>query len=255
MDDHLRAKNALDRKRFRRKYLLNLATAPSVFVPAIGGLSTLFAAWGLGLPGVVPFLGFVTAAIGLAMFATKFLSGDEKLAKSALSDLEAELENERARALDDLALRLAEDDDPRDEQLLSDLRRLSREFHRVDFWPEALTSTSTFDLMTGIETLFDGCVVSLERQVRLVDIANKMTTQEARGPLEAERERILNEVKACISQLGSIYASVQQLGRVESRPADLAQVRGELDRSLQVAARVQDRMRQWDADTERRQRV
>ncbi|MEM6733625.1 MAG: HU family DNA-binding protein [Myxococcota bacterium] len=186
--------------------------------------------------------------VGFGTFATKLLSGDESRAREALNELEQEVEDERQRDLDALAQRLARDSDPRDERLLQDLRKLAEEFKRDDFWPDDLSSASTFDLMSGVETLFAGCVDSLERQVRLVEIAGNMSTQEARAPLVAERERILDDVGQCITQLGKMYSSIQGLRGRGRENAELARVRGELDLSLEVAARVQERMRAWDQD-------
>lgn len=238
----------MDRERFRQKYLLRLATAPMVFGPVVGGLSTLLAGWGLDMPGFVPFIGLAAAVVGIGTFATKLLTGDEGQAKAALNELESEAETERERELDRLAERLSQDRDERDERLLKDLRHLSNEFKRDDFWPAELNSHSTFDLMNGVETLFSGCVDSLERQVRLVEIARNMSTQEARQPLVDERERILKEVAECITQLGRMYSSIQGLRGQGEGNAELTRVRGELERSLEVASRVQERMRAWDRE-------
>ncbi|MEM6533738.1 MAG: hypothetical protein AAF654_14035 [Myxococcota bacterium] len=239
---------AMDRERFRRKYMLRLATAPAVFAPVVGGLSTLLAGWALDMPGFIPFAGLAAALVGLGTFATKLFSGDERQAKAALNELESEVETERERELDRLADRLSQDRDERDERLLRDLRNLANEFKRDDFWPDELNSTSTFDLMNGVETLFAGCVDSLERQVRLVEIARNMSTQEARQPLVDERERILKEVGECIAQLGKMYSSIQGLRGQGEENAELARVRGELERSLEVASRVQERMHAWDRE-------
>lgn len=237
---------SMDKERFRRKYLLRLATAPSVFGPFVGGLSALLAGWGLDLPGVVPFAGLATALVAAGVFATKVLMGDESRARDALDELEAEVERERQEDLDELAVQLSRDSDSRDENLLRDLRRLADEFRRDDFWPSSLNSASTFDLMSGVETLFRGCVDSLERQLRLVDIARTMSTEDARRPLLDERERILAEVGQCISQLGHMYSSIQGLRGEGRESAELVKVRGELERSLEIANRVQERMRSWE---------
>lgn len=239
---------AMDKERFRRKYMLRLATAPTVFGPVIAGLSTLVAGWSLDLPGLVPFLGLAAAVVGFGTFATKLIAGDETRAREALDELEHEVEEERERELDRLSRRLSSDRDPRDERLLTDLRHLAKEFKNRDFWPADLSSASTFDLMHGVETLFAGCVDSLERQVRLVEIAGNMSTAEARTPLLDERERILDEVAECITQLGKMYSSIQGLRGHGKENAELARVRAELDRSLEVAARVQERMRSWDRE-------
>ncbi|MEO0814295.1 MAG: hypothetical protein AAFY60_15640, partial [Myxococcota bacterium] len=78
--------------------------------------------------------------------------------------------------------------------------------------------------------------------------AGKMSSAEARQPLLDERERILADVGQCITQLGKMYASIQGLRGRGQENDELARVRGELDRSLEVAARVQERMRSWDQE-------
>lgn len=238
----------LDKRRFRRKYLLSLATSPTVFAMVVGGASTVLAGWAFDMPGILPFAGLAAVVLGVGSFLTKLIVGDEARARHALKELEADVEDERRERLDALADRLSSDHDSRDEALLTDLRKLAGEFRRRDFWPDDLDSASTFDMMSGVETLFSGCVDSLERQLRLVEIARTMATEEARHPLLTERESILQDVGRCISQLGTMYSSIRGLQGHAKESSELARVRGELDRSLDVAARVRERMSAWDEE-------
>jgi hypothetical protein len=155
--------------------------------------------------------------------------------------------------LDDLDRRLSQDADPRDERLLQDLRALAGTLRNPAFWPDGMSARSSLDIAAGVGSLFTGCVASLERQCALVPLIASMRTAEAKAPIIAERERILQEVAESIAELGRVVARIQAVRDNACQSAELRRVREALDQSLDVAARVAARMKAWD--NERQQRL
>ncbi|MEE8410813.1 MAG: hypothetical protein V3T05_14530 [Myxococcota bacterium] len=200
------------------------------------------------MSSLIAFVGIAGTLGGVGAFLTRLVTGDEGNAKAALAELEGELQEEREETLDHLEARLSADDDPRDEKLLRDLRSLTAAFRDRDLWPTGMTTLSAFDIVSGVEQLFQGCVASLEHELVLVGLAAKMGTPEAREPIIAERERILGEVGASIEKLSGIFAGMQKLRSSSGPDTELTRIREELDQSLEVAARVEARLKNWGRD-------
>jgi hypothetical protein len=233
------------KRRFRRKYLTRLAASPATLGPLVGGISAALAAWGLDLSSLVAFGGIAAALAGIGVFLTRLAVPSEAQAKEAAAEVERELAAARDAELDALYERLAADPDPRDERLLADLRTMVDALKDPDLWPENLTAQSTVDITAGVDELFASCVASLERSLALIRLGRKMTTREAREPIRVEREQILEEVGASLRQLSAILTRIQTLRRPGAAPVELGRIRQELDQSLEVAARVEERMNAW----------
>ena len=180
------------------------------------------------------------------MFLTQLAMSDGKHAKVVMKELEREVEEEREAALDALARRLSQDNDPRDEQMLSDLRQLAYAFRSQETWPDQMHTGSAIEILAGFERLFDACIRSLERSLILAETLHKIGTPAARAPIVDERERVLAEIAKSIEKISKIFTHVQALRTSSSAERELIDIRQELDSSLAVAARVEERMRDWD---------
>ncbi len=69
-----------------------------------------------------------------------------------------------------------------------------------------------------------------------------MTTKDGRNSTLDARERLLEEVAQSIRQMAQTIDGVLAMGLQEQSAADLARIRQELDESLNVARRVEERM-------------
>ena len=69
-----------------------------------------------------------------------------------------------------------------------------------------------------------------------------------RGIILNEREKIIKDVESSVEQLGNILASVLSLGLSKRDDTELARIRNELNQSLEVARRVEERMKSFDGD-------
>ncbi|MHC4672298.1 MAG: hypothetical protein ACYTBZ_07415 [Planctomycetota bacterium] len=179
------------------------------------------------------------------MFVTRFLLGSGAVSRSAVEELQREAQESTGHKLDDLDHRLVADGDSRTEQCLRDLRVLAESFKEGQSGCSSLNATSTFDILSNVDDLFAECVRSLEKTLELWHAANRMSSEEARQPLLQQRETIIAEVEESIAQLGRILASIQNYSRGEKSTAELARLRNELEQSMAIAKRVDEKMNAW----------
>ncbi len=244
------SKKALDRTTFRRKMLMRLFASPWTLVPALAGITDLLALWTFDLnSGPAMFAGVAAILAAVGVTATRFFVSKEDLGKKVVHELEAEAQAERERALDDLDRRLAADGDPRTEWSLRDLRALTKAFDSSRDWSAGVDSFTAMGINSRVEELFGSCVKSLEKTLQLWNTARTMATRDAQQPILQQRERIIADVGESIKQLGKILAGIQSVtAGSDSQASELARVREELDRGLEVARSVAERMKRLDEE-------
>lgn len=237
-----------DAQEFRRRMLLQLVSSPTTLAPFVAGVSTILGAWAVDASGGAPFFAGTVLLLGSAgAFFTRLIHGRDEIARKVAAELAAEERAARERRLDELAAGLAADDDPRDDHAFHDLRKLAAAIAEagtsLDGGPEAAVAS---DIMVKVGELFDGSVRALERNLELARRARGLKSAAARKPLSAERERILAEVGATVESLSGLLAKMS-VARTAGG-STLAEVRGELESTLEVARRVEERMKAFDPD-------
>jgi hypothetical protein len=239
----------MDRARLRQKVLLDLLSAPWTLLPAVGGLSLLLLA-GAGSRGaeylILGGIGGLLAGVGSLL--TRWILRGDAITKKAFEALQAEGFRKEEDALNELGRRLQRDDDPRTEEHLRELRALYTRFRSNAGWSTQLGQRSALAIAGQVESLFKGCLQSLERSLEFWDTAQKMATREARATVLDARERLLGEIRMSIQQLARTIDEVQALAVKRKEEQDLARIRRELDESLVVARRVEERMQALDAE-------
>ena len=236
----------VDKKRFRKKFLLGLLSSPLVLGPLVVGLTLLLTAWTFSLRSSVLVLGGLAGVLGaVGMAVTRGLFQDRRLAEAAVGELQREAQEQTDRELDDLDHRLVEDGDQRTEDLFRDLRALAQAFRDGQTWASEVNPRSAFDILAGVDELFAGCVRALQQTLELWRAAEKMATPAAAEPIRAQRERIIQDVRQSIGQLGRLLAGLQGFRSGAQADSELARLRAELDQSLDVARRVEQRMKDW----------
>ncbi len=242
----------MDSGQLKKRVLLNLLTHPLTFAPALAGLSALLVAWGGEMgTGWLAFLGLSGVLASAGSMATQFLLGSDQLTRKAYAALEADAAAEKERQLDDLCQRLQQDKDARDEKLLKQLREIYQRFRGDTRWVARLSQQSAVEITNKVEKLFSGCIITLERSLDLAQTAGKMTTKDGRRTALDARERLLEEVADSIRQMAQAIDGVLALSLAEQSPADLARIRRELDESLDVARRVEERMQSIEQELSR----
>ncbi len=239
----------MDTGKLQKRVLLSLLTHPLTFAPALAGVSALLVAWGGEMgTGMLAFLGISGVLASVGSLATQFLLRSDALTRQAFEALEAEAAQEKERKLDDLEQRLKQDKDPRDEKLLRQLREIYQRFRDDTTWVTRISQQSAVEITNKVEKLFSGCIITLERSLNLARAAGKMTTKDGRKTTVDARERLLAEVAQSIQQMAQAVDGVLAMGLHEQSTADLARIRQELDESLNVAKRVEERMQTMEQE-------
>jgi hypothetical protein len=232
--------------------MVKLLSAPSFLLPTVAGLSVAMAGWAVGMDPIVGgFVGLASVAVGVGALATRVIFKLEDLTREAYGEITSATAREAEARLDALHARLEGDRDPRTETTLESLRSTYRELQEQLRRETNLPRAQLLEVSRNADRLFHSCVESLERTLALWQAGQTMSTAEARREAMARRERLLKEIQASADHLAKILDGVRSLG-LESRDGQqLAILRGELDESLTVARRVEERMQDIQSELER----
>jgi hypothetical protein len=221
----------------------NLVRSPLTVLPAAAG-ATLVAAGAVVASPLVAF-GGVVALLGTAgVAATRWLAGAEAMTEKAYRQLQAESARQRVRELDQLDTQLRRDRDPRTEMHLRRLRELHGLLKEQPNVPP--------EVRARCDELFQLGVSALRRTLDMVRKARQVRVVGVHRRLLAEREEVIQEVAEGVRALAAAVDEVSSLQGVrgDDEAGRLAAVREELSRSLDVARRVDDRLRAMEGDVD-----
>ena len=168
--------------------------------------------------------------------------------KRAFEELQTEDREVKEKLLDSLDHRLQADDDPRTNELLSELRFLNTTFSEGTA-PDALSSDLLLEISIKVEDLFQQCVAHIEYTLRLWNIAQGLNSG-GRDMILTQREKIIQEVKSSVEQLSNVLASVLSFGDKAAYDTELARIRRELDQILEAARQVEQELGELDIKSE-----
>jgi len=235
---------AMNEGQIRRRIFLRLLGHPLVIAPSVLGATAWTAIWALSLPSGLGLFAGLAGILGSAgVYLTRLILDDGKTARAVLADEELGEQRAAQAVLDDLDRRLvAADSDPRPETALRDMRALLRAFDEFAGKTDSLNAPAVIEVRSRVQQIFNQTVRSLEQTLRLGDTAKQLSMAAARTPLLQQRENIIADVEACTKQLGDTVAALQTLGSSARSNNELSRLRDELDQSLQIASRVEDRL-------------
>lgn len=235
----------MDRSQFRNRILMKIAATPSVLLPIVLGTTVTIGSWALGhASGLMSFLGISGILAGLGVLATKWLYGFDKAVAELTEEEARSLRARQQGKLDDLDARLCRDEDPRSEEMLRRLRQILEQFQR-DMTENrgGMGRAQLAEIGEKSNRLFVSCVASLERSLLLSEAALKMHTEDAKQRMLAARENLLEQVAISTEHLARIADSVRALSLTAGGEQSMEKIRRELDESMSVARRVDERMR------------
>ena len=229
------------RARLRNRVLLDLATSGWTLAPAVAGATLLVAAAAVAAPAtaaVTAFAGLATVLAAGGAAVTRWVYGGERIVERAMRR-EADAEHARREAaLDDLDLRLTADGDDRTQHALRRLRNLHGRL-----WDRDAEVPPPAEVVQQAQELFRFAVQALERTLSFQSTAGTLATRDARLAVSQSRERLVAEVEQSVEQLARTLDQLQLLSLEEESGRRLAAIRDELSASLDVARRVDERLR------------
>jgi len=114
---------------------------------------------------------------------------------------------------------------------------------------EALGEIDPADIQQKVKDIYSGSFQSLGRAVELARAQQQMTTPDVRARVHMAREKLVADVGESLRLLERTVDELQA-SKLDPDAAtrSLAQLRGELDQSLELAKRVDQRMRDLESD-------
>ena len=234
-----RIDTAIDPARFRRKVFTKWATTPWAVAPLAVGAGLLGVAAFVPAAALTAFAGVCGLLAGGGAYATKWILGADRMARQAAEELAGEERGRREADVLALLKRLMHDGDPRTQDLL---RRL-RDLHGRIADPSSRDRLDApANVVEKVRMVYDSCLSTLARTADLVDSARRLTTDSARRQVMASREAMVQEVAHAADDLDGVIGQVEALRVGGAGAGDLARMRDELNRSLDVARRVEERV-------------
>jgi exonuclease VII small subunit len=226
----------------KRKVISELFLAPSVVLPIVGGISAGLLSWASG--GSTYLSGAAIAGVlgGIGWMLTRMVFKVEDITEAAMgAQLDKKLRQENAE-LDALAAKLRTDRDHRTQDYLTLLRSL-----RADFETEAAEHGAHFrsaQVREKVSQIFHAAVEQLEESYKLWERSQKLSG-DAQNRLLHQREQVLKEIEETVVRIGESVDHFRELMRAEKK-IDLAALREELDATMRVAKRTEERMREME---------
>src|SRR6056297_2853346 len=222
----------------KRKVLIDLFASPGTLVPIVIGLSALMYSWAVGGVPAANGVGLMGILGGVGFFASRLVLGLEGMTKRAYEALLQSRQQQQDHSLDELERRLYGDQDHRTETVLRRLRELHRTFTASC---RQQTVVAMHHAVIGqVEQIFNASVGQLRRSLELFQVSQKLTGK-AQQDILSERERVIREV---IETRDHLSITIEQFQSFVTRrnQSELSQLRDELDETLKVAQRTEERM-------------
>lgn len=227
----------------KRKVISELFFAPSVVLPVVAGLSAGLLSWAVGGAGILTGAALIGVLGGVGWMLTRLIFKVEDITEQAMQvELDKRLQRENLY-LDQLAQQLETDRDHRTQDYLTLIRSLRSEFENA-----AQQSGAQFrsaQIREQVSQVFQVVVQQLQQSFRLWQLAESLNGESRRKVL-ADREKVLFEVEQTIDRLRSMFEQFQIMMRSEKK-TDLASMREELEVTMRVAQRTEERMRELDS--------
>jgi hypothetical protein len=224
----------------KRKVVSEILFAPSVMLPLVAGITSSILSWGVGGNLWLSIAGGLAIALSLGWVSTRWLFQRDSITQQVLEDMRArEIEKEAVR-LDELTQLLRNDRDHRTEDDLLKLRGLKKE---LDSLRAKTANRARFrELTERVEKLFHNTLDQLQETYRLYQ-TSRNTSKEVKLDLLKQRDAILLDINESLVQLKSAIEQFHSLTSEDS-PKDHSKLRDDLDNSLRLAQRTEERMRE-----------
>ncbi len=211
-------------------------------LPIVGGVSAWLVSWAAG--GVTPLnlAGLIGVLGGAGWLGTRFVFFLESIAQKVSEEDKAKLVKVEEERLADVLRKMRYDRDPRTDDYFMLLRKAREEFNELADRPQMFVRG--LELRSLVNNLFWAAIEQLDRSFKAYELHEQLLGEE-RKKVHLKREEILADVRESIEHLQKAVDQLQKSGDKESS-VDLSSLRDELDQSLRIAARTEERMRELE---------
>ncbi len=229
----------------KRKVISELFFAPSVVLPIVGGISAGMLSWAMGGNSTLTLASFTTMLAGLGWMLTRIIFKVEAITEDAMRfEQEQQIRAENQR-LDELAAQLARDRDKRTQDYLTLLRSVRDDFQEIA--NQNGVQFRSARVRDQVSAVFEAAVDQIRRSNELWELSENLGG-EAKRKVLANREQVLEEINATVDRLHAAVEQFKELVRKDKK-VDLASMRSELEATMRVAQRTEERMREIENST------
>jgi hypothetical protein len=229
-------------KDVRRRVMSEIFLAPSVVLPLVAGATSWLLSWGAGGNSWLNLAGLVSTVGAIGWMATRWIFQVENITEQVMEDLRLqEIENQN-KELDQLAQFLLKDRDHRTEDYLILLRAIKGRFDESRI--KSKSSVRFMEFSGRVDELFRATIGQLKRTYQLYEMSRDISPDTRKSILQ-QREGVLNEIKASIEHLETAVSHFTSMLEKNST-GDLSTLRDELDTSLRVAQRTEERLKEME---------
>ena len=235
-----------EEKNIAKRVIADVISSPMVIFPFMVGTAAFASLFALGLKGSA-FLGAMLVGLSGVLgsggiFLTKMILGRDERVKKIIEESRDKAKKDKLKRLDHFHHRLTLDGDSRTEDSMQDLRSLRQAFSQLDKIAPDLNRAMIDEIQKRAEELFQQCVRSLEKSLQLWKTADSLASELAQKPIMEQREKLVGEVVGTVEHMSRTLAAVQGITKKSDGDARLQTLRGELDQSLEVAKKVEQRV-------------
>jgi len=222
----------------RQKVMLDLFASPGTLIPVVVGVSALMLSWAIGGDAAANAIGIIGVIGGVGHFASRLVLGLESMTQRAYEAILQRDEKHRKDSLDKLEADLRNDKDGRTDASLKQLRNLHDQFQSARAKNRLIANHP--QLTSRVEEIFDASVLQLQRSLELYELSLKLTGPAKKNVLD-EREQVITDVLKTRDHMNAIIEQFHTL-TIRRESSELGRLRNELDETLQVAKRTEERM-------------
>ncbi len=229
-----------DLAKIRRKFVVRTAKSKDTGFPIGIGIALLIAAVTLNmspiLMALLPLVGAILLVAGIGSLTTRLFRGLRRFATGTFKRFFESNKSKQQRQLAELEQRLIHDGEPRTEYLL---RKLSQLYDRLqkDVQSGELTFVAK-EVLANVDRVNTLCIDNLDESHQLWEQA--LASPHLRESKLTQREAVIQEVVESVQHLETVVHRLQEQSLNRNR-MKLKQLRTELDETLDVARRVEER--------------